>query len=538
MVSKDRFNRSLWWGILLLVLVFSCGRAHYFVPSAPRYHFFSRASDAAWHWCYQSSLANRTSFRNDVYQKLADELRFPVDRFINRLIIWLSQKLSFPRLTLNFLLSSTIYLLTFLFIYLLGLKVIREPKWAFFFGLLVSQSMYVSWLRYPVFVPKMLGFMMYPLVWYALVKLKEHPQKYWLFILVGMIAFILYPVSTIYYFPLLLLIGFLGIIRGKTWDWHLVGGYLIAIVILSCTMFLFLYPRPLLHPPPLNMMEYYSKNFFFFPKTFFGYLQSYGDYFLLSVVSLLFLLKKGEDNDKEIATFLFGAFAGCVLIGVATHIMAVSIPKIKMLQFWKLAYYSYIPGLLLIVMACRLWNLKLFKKSTFSKIIASLLPVILLLYVVYRTPGQADTLKGTLKTITALRQGVIDDKYGREMSGLVEFAKATPPYSTFFLPHKNYQRAKFNLFMADSGRRCFSYYHQDKWLLVIEVRGLTQRYYEFLQDYDEIEALQDEREFNKRLIHLANRTDACYIIHPQKHRFRLSLPCVYEDSFWLVYSLR
>ena len=178
-VSQKKLVYCILGGVFLLTLVFCTGRAHYLLSSLPRFYLFS--SDATWWWIYQSQLEKKDIFADNVYFKAKKETRFITDSIFQESIVHLSDKLPLPRIKLNHFLSTAVYLTTFVFLYVLGLSVLNEPKWALFFGLVVAQSTYVRWLRYPVFAPKMLGFMMYPILLFAIIRLCERRQGHLFF---------------------------------------------------------------------------------------------------------------------------------------------------------------------------------------------------------------------------------------------------------------------------------------------------------------------------------------------------------------------
>jgi len=536
-VSHKKLVHLVLGGLVLLSLVFCMGRAHYFLSSLPRFYLF--CSDARWWWIYQSQLDNEDVFAGNVYFEAKKKTRFITDSILQKAIVQLSHTLSLPRIILNRYMSTAVYLTTFILLYILGLSVMHEPKWALFFCLVLAQSTYARWLRYDVFVPKMLGFMMYPILLFAVVKITEGRKGPLLFALLSIGAFWLYPGSIVYCAPVLVPVGLLGLImrRGEEDDyWRPIGEYVVGIGVLASMMVLMKYLRGEQNPPPLYITEYYYKNHLFvFPKRFLLYARTYGDYFLLSSVSLGCLLRWGSEQIRRRALVLYAIFLGCLLGGIITHMLGVQVPEIRMLWVWRLAYYTYVPALLLIVMAVQQTASRLSAQTKLSKVMIWLLIVILPGWIIYRSPELNNNIRGAIKIYGDIVNGVIVDRYEQRVSGLARFARVTDENSLFLLPHRRFQDRYTDMFESECCRGCLLS-RNERYLMVVEDE-LSEPYFRLLKAYDAIDDLKEEEEFGTQLIQFAEEVGASYVILSKEHRFRLALPCAYEDAFWLVYPV-
>ena len=527
--------------MILIAIVFVSGRAHYFSTSVPKFHLFS--SDAIWWWNYQAYLENEDIFANNIYSIERDSFRFPLNIIAEKLIVQVHREFHIPRISVNLFVSTFIYLFTFILLYFLGLSVMREHKWGCFFALLVSQSTYVAWLRYPVFVPKMLGFMAFPLVLSAFIRTMDERQGYLWLGLIFIAAFLLYPVSVVYYTPILFISGLiyygLSLDKEIKIDRRALGRYLGFFGLVAIGMFFLRYLMKTPSPPPMQITEYYYQNQHFkFPGTFFEYVKIYGDYYLLSIASLLAIFKIGKGSVARKALLLFFISSGCLFGALISHILAVHVDTIRMLWYWRLAYYSYVPLLLVIVMGIYQLYVSSYQRSRKDRIFVWLLAISIFFWVAYRTPVLTTTAKGTMRTYKELRNGRIIDEYERHMSGLWAFAKQTPKESFFLMPHRRYQNSYTDVFEAEAKRRCLLS-RNERYLMIVESE-LTGTYYKMLKEYDRIEGLDDGEEYSDSLIRLAKVMNATYIIHPrhpQRHRFQIYLPSIYEDYFWSVYQL-
>lgn len=535
-------QRGALWFFCFLLLVFLLCRAHYFFPSVPIYNLLT--FDSSWWLNLQVGLQHPEIFGDDEYFQARLDIRTSVSTLPQRGLVALSNFLGISLLTLNLLISSVIYFLTLLALNFLGLTVLKDPKWTIFFVLLVSQCTYFRWLRYPVLVPKMLGFLMYPLVLAALIRAPHGRFGYAVFVGTFLIAVILYPGSVMYYFPALAVAGFVSIFvcreEGEL-GWQSLKKYTIGILTVSILSIIVWTSTALksfsepMSPVPLHITEYfYTNHKFGFPRGFFVYLIDYGDYFIFCIVALIFLFRRAGHWCLH-TTLLFSVFVGCIGFAIATHIAASSVPEIRMLWLWRAAYYSYVPGLLLIVLGlmemARHGNLSNRMPYTFAKKLA----IVLLIWIIIRTPIVTNSLKGTLVSLYKLTTISTDINAGeKQKTDLFSFAAATPSESIFLLPTRRYWKWHLYTFEVRTVRRT-AMSRMNMGLMVVSHR-LTGPYFRLLKEYDEIESIEDEREFQHEMIKFAKKMKATHIIYPNNQKFQLNLPLAYQDASWLVYQ--
>jgi len=528
-------RKIILWCIMLIAVVFVTGRAHYFSAKIPKYYLFS--FDARWWWNYQTYFENKDVFSEKISS--IESIRFPSDNIATKLFVKAHQKLGFSRIVTNHLASTLIYLITFIFIYFLGLSVMNEPKASFFYGLLVSQSNYMAWLRYPVFVPKMFGFMAFPLLLAAFIRIIIKHKGYFLFGSIFMVTFMLYPASIAYYTPPLFVSGMIyyAFLLKKNEKIGLeIVRYLCVFLLIGIFIISLRYLMKNTSPPPIYITEYYYQNHHFtFSKTFLEYIKSYLDYFILCLASLILILKVAEDHMRRKAFLIFSIYSLCLFGAMVYHMLAVHVDVIRMMWLWRLAYYSYIPCLLVISLGIYQLHISMSKRSWNAKIFVWGMTISLLFWVVYRTPELTTTAKGTIKIYKEIKNGTIVDEYERHMSGLWAFAKQTPKDSLFLMPNRRYQNSYTDVFESEAKRTCIL--SRNKMYLMIVENKLTKPYYQLLKEYDRIDKLKKNKDYEEQLIHFGKKIGTSYILLPRNHRFKLSIKPVYQDSFWLVYQI-
>lgn len=537
--QKKRLHIVL-WGLLLLAAVFFSGRVHYFSSSIPKFHKFSGFhNDSIFWWALQNQYENRDIFQNDMSYKANMKSPFFRGMFPTLWIVKFSNKYSIPRYELNLIITTAIFILAFIFAYLLGLFVLKDPKWAFFFGIVLSQSDYIDWLQHSVFVSHMMGTMMYPLVILGLIRMTDHPSNYRLFAAIFLLAFILYPISIIYYAPVIVIIGLL--LNVFFWvkhrdSWGYIFKYIAVFGMFALLMFIIRYTSPINLPVDLKIMKILFKEHFMSPRNLvIFYAKNYCIYLLICTFSAFYLLREKDNSVKLKGFVLFSVFIGCVLLGAVLRAFANLYPPLAYTMFWRVAEFSYLPGILLTILTLKQMSVSASRPLLITEKIIPVLSIMFFSWVVFHTSYRVMTMKGVVTTYTNIAMGTIQDRYKQEIEGLVNFAQKTPKNSKFLLPHHRYQDVYTEIFEAESLRVCLLSFFKRGLALIYE--DFSKYYFFHSSYYDKIEHKKDRSEFQDSLVDLAGRIGATHIILPTRHRFRLQQPLAYRDQTWLVYKV-
>ncbi len=533
--STPTLRSVLIWAGLLSITLFVTGRAHYFFRSP--YQLQTMAYDSSWWWSYQELIANPELVQGNPFH--ADRLaaRFGTDYALQDAIVRVSQALGVSRLQINLVITAGLYLAAFLAIFALGWYVLRSPAWAFFFTFVLAQSEFAAWLRYPIFTPKMIGFALYPVVVLLLLNATLTGKRWSWTILLSAVSILLYPASPMYYLPFWTPACF-AVACTQAREREDVALLLkrLGLLVVVC-MFALLAIRTLngpKSPPELQVTELLYRSHYF---KFSHYVKAYVDYVLLVVAgfALLTFWRTTDKRTSQLTRVLVLAFTVSLAVAIVAHAMALHVPQIRMLWYWRVAYYCYLPGLLFIVLALK----HLAEQQEWSRHTLRISCVLLCAWVTYRaTSYNATGIVGSLKTIkhVAVGGGFQEDEQAHH--DLIAWIRKTPPESRILMPDPRHQGTRGVLVETDAHRFCLLG-HVASGALVLDM-PTTKDYSRTLVEYRRVLAIPDPHQRSAEIREFASRHETPYLLQRLKNLPREELPdlpVLFQNKRWIVYGV-
>ena len=542
--------------IATLIVTFVYARLHYFFLS--EYELLRHAFDARWWWGFQHLIDSPAFDATPVLQNRL-HIRFITDVYLQNLLIDAARWTGIDLFTFNLLVTSTIHLITAGMLFVLGLFVLRSSGWAFLFAFIVLQLDYGTFMRYPVFVPKMLTFSLYPLLLLLCFCVSQRAKKFWVLAAFSSAGMFLYPAMFLYVMPSLFLVGF---ITGVFWrwdhgpNWAFVTRYVAMVVIWIGFL---LTVRSLLVDAPKeaaafeDFQLFYSFLVFSFPKTVLEYLSQYGLYVVISIVAIyVSLIRPKWPTDSEPSQALqFFALCSVVLLTTAmtAHILASSVALLRMLWTWRSAYYASVPAVLAGMILLKLFWPVMLKRARViiggskgkpgningMKIAAVCL---LLFAVVMVSPTGITNVKGALHAWHTLATSKGVSYADRDLEELVHAAKGTPVGSRILMPPLRVQLADTDIFEAVADRRVLLSRAD---IGHVNIRSsYTDDYVKALREYANIMALSDPRQRMPELTAFARALGATHILLPANafvDGLPNDLPVVLRNDRWILFRV-
>lgn len=519
-----------------------------------RLHYFSNdievlsllTFDARFWFAIQNIMNNTDLLNSDSVTNARFSYRFISDIGLQKFVIWLSVISSSNLLHVNLVVTTVLQILACIHFYFLGFFVFKLRIYSVIYALVVSQSIYFSWLRYPTLVPKMVGFALMPLFMLLFIRLFDDQKHIYTTILISIFVITLYPLSAFYYIPAYLFCGAIIILvsyrMGNVSISHVASYFWLSIAIV--TYFLLIsYFKGSASATPINVVELGYRNHQFDIMTLKGYWLKYKLY-ILSAASL-FIINASlgiKDTFNTKVLLIGGANILILLMAILGHYLSTEISLFRVSWYWRASYYI-IPGLLLFIMyqsiilarqlPCII-NHPVVSQKTVSIVLVSFMLTFISYKIIDSTPIRSNNIKGAylLWTGKPLDGDIIHER--SEYTGAVNFINSTIKSSTFLLPYADKQNAATDM-MSVYAKRVLLLSRLDFALLIVE-HPETNAYYKALLRYRDIDRIARNDNYTKRVVEFSREHSANYIIQPAARGHKPELPVAYEDKYWRIYQ--
>ena len=284
------------------------------------------------------------------------DFRLPTDVLMQKSMAALSHFFEADLIFTNLLVTSFIFLISIAVIFLVGLRKLPNARWASAFTLCIMFTAYIGWLRYPVLVPKLFGFMIYPLVFLLLLDITRYNKGYLTAGIVLLLSMLSYFVSVMYTLPAMAIATFFVGIGYRRSDKSGIMSFLIKQLIFWGSMFavsiitLFLLKGGTapLKPPAIEITEFVSGAHRYSIKKFIEDIATHVfSAFAVLLGGWLIFRRKSQDPALRME-FLYCAVVFIVLLvlSIVAHVFASKVDLLRTTYYWRASNYSYIPATL------------------------------------------------------------------------------------------------------------------------------------------------------------------------------------------------
>lgn len=508
---------------MTVFVLFFHQRFYYFVMH--KYDILRISTDSIWWWIIQNwYLRGGEGFDSSLIQDRINH-RLPTDIFWEKSIVFISQIIHVDLLTLNLFFSALVHILLSTIIFLFGQHLLKTPKWAALFTIFFMHTSYAMFIRYPIFAPKMFGFLIFPLMVWAFLTVVNHNKGYFIGFVTLLLGMVTYFISFSYVAPA---IGFATICAGifrrlKTKEisnyfkkqllfWS--GSAVIAFIVMNALKG----GLGVFKAPPIEITELIYLNHALNLLNF-GTILLASSTAIVSILIGLYLLHRYNWNDNMAKTvFCFAATIAFVLLicGLAGQALAAYSDVFRTLWFWRAAYYLHLPaticffiGLQSLPYHVRFWKLQrrgiiIFLSLSFlifsvqARLIHNQIPMTFIGWAI-KTDHKAISLKNS-----SLRE-------------LIFFGQQLPEGSRVLMPPIKKQSADTDIFEAESG------------VPVVLSRGErmhliheTPKTYSIANDITKYRRIISQKSLKKRanaLLNFCNEKSATHIMLPHTDQF-------------------
>jgi hypothetical protein len=422
-----------------------------------------------------------------------------------------------------------------LFIALTSYTITGSATASLFAVFIITQTKYFEMLRYVVFVPKMLAFVLMPLLFFSVSKLYNGMKPLITSCFIFLFGIILYPVSFLYtFFPLVISCGlFLYFIYWKNAKPHI---YPLFIYFGFCCVLLSLvnYLNGNNTPPSLEVTKIgYTTYILSFGK-FIHYINTNLPLLTISILLLYYCRKKTRWRQYLLPkSAMFYFFLGFFLLfqAILAHLLAFKIDKIRMLWIWRTEYF--VSMALIMSAVCSLtWLLKqqYLKKYVFFVILV-LLSLTVLTFGKHRHPHLKNA---TISWLAVLKNERIVNK---DTEDVISVINALPEPTTVLYPPLNHQNKESDLIQALSNHTVL-FARAERALLIVQ-KPLTSEYAKILRRLKALpKQFPDEQYFEQVLI-LSREIGASHVLVNKTRLDKLqhnAFPqqVLYENSHWMI----
>jgi hypothetical protein len=354
------------WVILGIFAIFFFSRGYYFWLSD--YQIASLSYDSSW-WLAFENILNHPKLMKYEYYKLRIDIRFPFELISHKLIMFASKFYNLSLIKINLWITTVIYLFFIYKAYYLGKKELNTPWGGLFYSFSCVQTIYSTWLAYPIFTPKIIGFALYPLLLYALLTSTLTVRNYGYLFCIACWA-IFYPVSLTYCLPSII-IG-TGIYsytfeeeeQGRAINKPLLIMTLVSFIIGMSINYL------LVKSYPASSKEIFS---IFYGKHLISCHSIFNTYRLYLMYLIIFLLVFIIDRrykfikNKIIYLYMFISMS-FIIISFISYILQNYISIFRTTWLWRSVYYSSITSAMFLFLLFKEAALHLIHNKTFPQL--------------------------------------------------------------------------------------------------------------------------------------------------------------------------
>ena len=350
---KKKQHAGLWLGGTCF-FIFSVLRLPYFFMDQTQ--VLRVSTDAIWWAEIQLWFHRAGAGLNEEMLLRRIDFRLPTDVLMQKSMPALSHYFETDLFFINLLVTSIIFVAAIALIFLLGLRNLPSAKWASAFTLCIMFTAYIGWLRYPILVPKIFGFMMYPLVILLLLNITRYNRGYLIAGLTMLLSMLTYYVSLMYTLPAMAMASFfIGIHyrcvdRSVTIDFIvrqlLFWGLMLCVSIIA--LFLLKNGVASIKPPTLDITEFVSRAHRYSINKFIKDIATHMFSVLAILISGWFIFRRKPQDPVVRMQYLWCVVVFAVLIStsILAHMFASKVDLLRTTYYWRAAYYSYIPATL------------------------------------------------------------------------------------------------------------------------------------------------------------------------------------------------
>ena len=381
--SNKVYNFLFFSSVSTLLFVFH--RFYYFLIG--KIEVLRISSDATWWWLIQNWYVRfGEGFHKTEVQSLL-EFRLKLEIFLQQLISKASMAYDVPLLELNLLITSFIYLALCSILYLTGKAFFKSRNWALIFMTLVMLTNYSTFIKYPIFTPKSLGFLTFPIFYLIGFQLFSKPKFNILYLIVLLTSVNLYiPSVTYYLFPIIAasLLNFLFFKFKNPQFYQMFFSLLIFWItfILASYMFI-LYQKggsTILTAPPIEITELIYKNH--------NFEWPYIRPIIARIIPGLLLISIGYwcikkspkfiKFEQQIFIYSFCVFFGLSILSLSGLYFANKIEFIRISWVWRCIYFSPFPAIVCLLIGIKSRSRNINNPFLFYGVILTFLALIFL----------------------------------------------------------------------------------------------------------------------------------------------------------------
>lgn len=339
----NKYQRYLNNGYIIfyIFLIFGFSRGYYFWLSD--YQLASMVYDSSWWLSIENTLNNLTLETNEYY-KIRIDTRLPIEIIIHKLILSISGFFSFSLIRTNLYITSSICIMFIFTAFYVGKKELKSSFLGLIYSYCCLQTAYSVWLSFPIFVPKLIGFTLYPLGLYALTTRIEKTNFWHTFFLIFWA--ILYPISLIYCLP--------SIIVGSIFYYYIFKeDYLnlnlqllgIILVVLGISIGISFSHMSSYSATSMDVFSIFYGSYSNSLSSIFKY---YGFYFLYLIIFLLCCISdfffKISKNKRFYLYMLIALIS--IISSFVCYFFQGHISFFRTTWFWRSVFYSNIPAIM------------------------------------------------------------------------------------------------------------------------------------------------------------------------------------------------
>ncbi|MDD0852533.1 hypothetical protein HBN50_05455 [Halobacteriovorax sp. GB3] len=551
MFNKENIQRIL-FVLLTTLTVFILSRSHYHIPSYGKYRHAT--SDSVLMLSIQS--ANEVKSSKGELHRYRDarlDQRYEVESKIFNVMTSFSKKTGIDKYKVSKVFASSIWVSTVLIISLIVLHFFGPTLFGFMSVVTLSQSAYFNWLRYETYVPKMFGFMFFPVSFYYFVKLNKSKTDHLLAFLCITIALYLYPVSVVYYLPLLYgTLILLYLIHNFKAPFKNLRELLsqTLFVIYSMVVFLcFKKPGGLNKVVEKNIAELVYRAHVFNEDVFYEILSYHAPYLVITVVIVLFwfLTRKKESKnyflENRVVCFGILFYVASLIYSLVMHYFADRVGFIRLTWLWRSYYYSFF----VIVFS---WLVFLKRKDLEDRkqkmIVAIVIPILIILAMTkWRFTPATTQIKKSLSDYKGYFLDKVkvteQDREYQKIKPVIEFVNKTPREFTYLMPRRNTYSWIDAIFEFETNR--YAYFGSLERTFFVGESEETYEYAEKILILDELYALSPKNQvFIDKLKDFMNKDKISHAIISKQDINDLDLALYnelieYEDENWVILKL-
>lgn len=456
----------------------------------------------------------------------------------------------------NLLVTNIIFLATVVCTYFLGKKLISDSFWSAILTVCVFTTAYSMFLSYPIFAPKMLGYMVFPISLLMFLPMIYRNQGYGIAYLGLLIHMVLYFVSFAYTVLALATATFLcGLftassrnaklqhIRKQLIFWGLTA--ITAIIIMQILKG----PNGVFQAPPIEVTELIYKNHKFTSRTFIGHVIS-ASASLLAIAFGFYLIRKSNIKKEELTKpfrFFFILTIVLLMISILSHSAASTIAQIRTTWFWRASNFSHLSAVMCLFIGLQSVTANSTRILQLSSINGQLRKAayvtffILMALLARNVEFPWVGLKLGAPPYYA-NDGDPPEEQDRALKDIIQFTKNLAPKPVrMLLPPIHWQNVETDIFEAEAQAEVIVS-RNDRMHLIYQT-SVTIPYSEDIVAYRKLIERNNESDWSTLLVRFAKEKGATHILWRKKSKYAAPqveqlLKPVLKNSRWIIFCVK